>query len=852
MQSTTENGLPPRLTSTKHWKIRYLSLLLGHALLFVTSTTATADSGTPRYVAIEGANSTQGQANDCTNPFRPCGSIIYAINQSTKSDQVYVAKGEYILGNSLELVTLLSNSYRVHGGYSKVNHFNASSPTEHPTTLTGVPAAHRQSFAEQGFRIISDLKHMSRSQEQEANKLSKLMVNSQQSHSATDCVDNRAETFDCGGINLLSHIGIDDLPLGANRSSDVWGFVDLNTLREYAFIGLNTGVAIVDVTDGEAPYIVDSHRGVSNDWRDIKVYQYYDQASDRWKAYAYVTSEAVEGLMIIDLSGLPNSTTSRIDNSDVVSAHNAYVAGVDHTFGAPVSSTQPVLTIAGRVFAGEDRVFSLTDPGAPTYQNSAGNEYMHDGSSAIISDDRKNSQCINATQTDYCMVYADFNEDAFVIVDLTDPSDPRTLSTTSYTHAEYVHSGWWSEDGNTLFVHDELDEFFQGLVTSVRVFDVSDLTNPQLIDTWTSNNRSIDHNGFVRGNRYYMSNYTAGLTVLDITNPSSITRVGHFDTFPASNLTQFSGAWGAYPFFPSNKIAISDINSGLYILEDNTLNASAGSLEFSRQHYSGAEGQTMAISVERLNGSSGEVRASVRIQYLTAQNEDIEAASVNTLVWADGDTSPKTISLTLAEDGINEPMEQVALWLHSPTGGATLTNGGLAHLAVYDSAKPSSISPLSGQSVSDRHQTQPVQLVVQRKSSASGAVSAEYSIHLTAGSTDTTIATGTLSWDDGDATNKIITVPAEVYSSVSHPDALSIFLSNPQGADIEAGNDTIEINPTTAPTPTTPTTPTEPTDNPSPTSSSSGGGNVHWILLVCLGALLLSQFPLARTLARQK
>jgi hypothetical protein len=74
----------------------------------------------------------------------------------------------------------------------------------------------------------------------------------------------------------------------------------------------------------------------------------------------------------------------------------------------------------------------------------------------------------------------------------------------------FTHSGWWTEDGRYLFLHDELDERDLGLNTTVRVFDMSDLRAPALAGSWVGPTRAIDHNGYVRGNRYYFSNYSEG------------------------------------------------------------------------------------------------------------------------------------------------------------------------------------------------------------------------------------------------------------------------------------------------------------------------------------------------------
>ena len=131
---------------------------------------------------------------------------------------------------------------------------------------------------------------------------------------------------------------------------------------------------------------------------------------------------------------------------------------------------------------------------------------------------------------------------------------------------QYIHSGWWHENKRHVYVHDEFDENRGGLNTTVRILDLQDLTNPLVVGKWTSDNKTADHNGFVKGNRYYMSNYERGLTILDISDPINPVEVGYFDTFPSSDNASFNGAWGTYPYLPSGNILISDINSGLYIV----------------------------------------------------------------------------------------------------------------------------------------------------------------------------------------------------------------------------------------------------------------------------------------------
>ena len=198
-----------------------------------------------------------------------------------------------------------------------------------------------------------------------------------------------------------------------------------------------------------------------------------------------------------------------------------------------------------------------------------------------------------------------------------------------------MHSGWWTDDGRYLFVHDELDERDLGLNTTIRVFDMANLRAPTLVGSWVGPTRAIDHNGYVKGNRYYFSNYSEGLTILDITNPVAPTRVGYFDTFPATSETGFVGAWGVYPFFASGTIAISDINSGLYLVRNETLATPRGAFSVANAKLSGTEGQALAINVNRSAGS-GAVSVRLDVLYATASAADATLAST-TLNWADGD-----------------------------------------------------------------------------------------------------------------------------------------------------------------------------------------------------------------------
>ena len=92
-----------------------------------------------------------------------------------------------------------------------------------------------------------------------------------------------------------------------------------------------------------------------------------------------------------------------------------------------------------------------------------------------------------------------------------------------YSQLGYTHQGWFTEDHRYFIVGDELDERNIGVNTRTLVFDFSDLDNPVLSSTYFGPSSAIDHNGYVKGNRYFMANYRAGIRVLDITNISDST-----------------------------------------------------------------------------------------------------------------------------------------------------------------------------------------------------------------------------------------------------------------------------------------------------------------------------------------
>lgn len=708
----------------------------------------------PVFVAADGVDT-----GLCQQPENPCQTIDYAISKLGKGGQIRVASGPYKIVSDNELFHLLHGTIDIRGGFEDGTF---SEETASPTILTGVPRDYAESLAERGFFVAPDHKAADRGTYSKVRKQLAQHEALKASMPATPCAGGNVNGMGCEGIDLLSHVGMANISANPGTGADVWGFVDLNSNREYAIMAFDIGTAVFDVTDAKNPREVGFVDGQLTSWRDIKVYQFWNAADERWNANAYITTDgSTDGLFVIDLSGLPHRIERVNYTSDFSQAHNVYATNTDFGTGLSLTGAEPTLIVAGsNIDQGPYRAYNVANPAAPVFAampGSGSNDYIHDAASMIITDSRKDTQCVNATT--YCEVLFDFNENTVHIWDITDAESPQRLSSTSYPNAGYVHSGWPTEDKQTLFIHDEFDERSFGLNSTVNIFDLSDLTAPAVLTPWTGPTRAIDHNGFVRGNRYYMSNYARGLTILDITDVSSAQPVGYIDTFPATDSDAFVGAWGAFPFFHSGNVAVSDIDTGFYMVADRTLDVAEGRLAFSSRSYGGAEGEQLQIPVQRLGGSEGAVGVSYEILGATANGDDV-SGSAGLLTWGNGDSTNKTITLDLAADGdVGEELERLFVKLVAPTGGATLDYMNIASVYIGEAGANAAIEFADSEIRMPERGFATVVVVAQRNGSANGAVSVDYVLNsndATPGTDFQGATSGTFTWADGDANPKYV------------------------------------------------------------------------------------------------
>lgn len=378
--------------------------------------------------------------------------------------------------------------------------------------------------------------------------------------SQTPCSGGSANGFPCDGYDLLAKIY--PAEMGSGGGNDSWGWTDPQDGKEYALVGLDNGTAFIDISDPvNAVYLgkLPTHTDPSI-WRDIKVYN----------NYAFIVSEANgHGMQVFDLTRLRD-----VANPPQTFTEDAHYGGFGNCHNIAINEeTGFAYAVGTSTFGGGAHFIDISDPLNPLPAGGySGSGYTHDAQ--IIIYDGPDADHIGSE------IYFGSNEDQLVIVDVTNKSNPQLLSTINYGSTAYTHQAWLTEDRKYILMGDELDESNFGFNTRTIVGDVTDLDAAVYFFDYYGNIPSIDHNGYVKGNKFYLSNYSGGMRVIDIADIANqnMSEIGYFDTYPSNNNANFGGSWNVYPYFESGNIVISGgggftlVRESTLGIEDNTIN----------------------------------------------------------------------------------------------------------------------------------------------------------------------------------------------------------------------------------------------------------------------------------------
>ncbi len=378
-------------------------------------------------------------------------------------------------------------------------------------------------------------------------------------HEFTPCDENgMADIYPCMDIDLMHRMHIDHMGGQAgDTGSDIWGWTDPDTGKEYAITTLSYGTTFVDISHPAEPVYLGKleTNSVNSLWRDVKTHN----------NFAYIVSEASgHGMQIFDLTRLRNLKDIPVDfTADAIynefgRAHNI-VVNETTGFAYAVGTRQGNQPCAQGL-----HMIDLSNPTSPTFAGCFDQDgYTHD------------AQCVTyiGPDTEHMGKEICFNSntDTLTIVDVSNKSDPIQLSRTGYANSQYTHQGWLTENQRYFLMNDELDEQRLGHKTKTYIWDLVNLDSPQLIGFYSGPKQSADHNLYVKGNHAYLTNYSSGLSIVEISDigNANLTEVANFDSFPSNDNSAFSGAWSNYPFFESGIVIMSDLSGGLFILDPN-------------------------------------------------------------------------------------------------------------------------------------------------------------------------------------------------------------------------------------------------------------------------------------------
>ncbi len=346
------------------------------------------------------------------------------------------------------------------------------------------------------------------------------------------------------GVRLLSHIALNQFPGSPSSGSAINGYTSASG-REYATIGIRNGTAIVDITNPTAPVTIAHVPGPNSLWHENVV------LGD----YCYSVTEGGGGIQVIDLHNVDAGVATLVATWTGGNLNNV------HTIEADPATK--------RLFAnGTNNGFLILDASNPTALVELGRwttNYVHD--------------CVirNYTSGPYAGQQIGFlhcGSAGIKIVNITNPGAamPTTGALNYYQGVStsfYSHSGSLSADNHYLFANDELDEYYHtasGCTTFV--VDVSNLSAPTVASVFNSGVNTIDHNSALRNGYMFLSAYKSGVRVYNVSNPSSLSEAGFFDTYPGGEGSDsFNGDWGVFSNFASGNIVLSDIDGGLFVLD---------------------------------------------------------------------------------------------------------------------------------------------------------------------------------------------------------------------------------------------------------------------------------------------
>lgn len=359
-------------------------------------------------------------------------------------------------------------------------------------------------------------------------------------------------TFPARGQNLnINFLGQHEPPNSGIAFGDVWGEGNIACLGIWTGYSSAYGVGIYDISNPNTPLLRSIYTTATSSQNQ------FEQGFVRNKI-GYFASWSGGGLHIISLtnaliSPYTNQFLSKIgsagggyDDIHTIFLERNFVYEASHrTANGPVVKVIDVSNPSAPVF-----VRNITATGttaARVHQITA----VQKGGNTILYTSCWGDGTAGSGQTE--------------IWDVTNIGTQPAVWLGKIVSGTSSHSSWPTPDGNTLVVARET------VSGDVRLYDISNPASP-VLQAIISTDRmglppAVPHNPVVVSNLLYFSWYQHGIQIYDISDRTKPVRLGRYDTYPASITASFQGNWGVFPDLGVNKLLLSDIQTGLYILD---------------------------------------------------------------------------------------------------------------------------------------------------------------------------------------------------------------------------------------------------------------------------------------------
>ncbi len=305
---------------------------------------------------------------------------------------------------------------------------------------------------------------------------------------------------------------------GSTSGSDCWGYLAPDS-QQYAIMGISSGLVFVNVSTLQ---IVDTVTGTGCVWQDMVTMGHY----------CYVVTECGAGLRVIDLQYLP-------DSAHLVGIFPTSDAGTFSSHNLAIDTVKGYLYLEGEGgFSDNIYIHDLSNPEVPVFVNSFG---------------FSPSEIHDIYAYDDTIYVAEGSAHTFSIYEASDKNNVRKIAFVTIPNGGYVHNIWPTDDRKYLVTTEET------VGKTVKIWDRQNLQDVKLVGEYLAPNQ-IAHNAHIVGDYIYLSHYSSGTRIIDISIPSCPQEVAFFDA-PSDNI------WGTYPFAKDSLVFSSDLNGTLYIFK---------------------------------------------------------------------------------------------------------------------------------------------------------------------------------------------------------------------------------------------------------------------------------------------